>query len=170
MNDFLGLIAELAIGFTGFAAIASVLGRSPTQADLRLDRLRLRNLVEVGVFTVVMALLPQVLETGESERSGVWMVSCAVMLVGLAFMAFVHIGRNRSADVGSLEGYSLVASVTVYGIAAVGVVVLVLGLALPSLSPARAYLVSLFLWVVMLGVYFVRIAASLLPHRFMDRE
>lgn len=169
MNDLLGLIAELAIGFTGFAAIASVLGHSPTQADLRLDRLRLRNLVEIGVFTVVMALLPLVLQADGSEGGGAWTLSSVLMLVGVVLIAYVHIGRNRNADVSNLEGYSVVASITVYLIAAAAVVVLALGLALPGFSSARAFLGALFLWIVMLGVYFVRIAASLLTHRLVDR-
>lgn len=105
MNDLLGLIAELAVGFTGFAAIARV-----------------------------------------------------------------HVGRARRADVSHLKGYSRAASVLIYLIAAVGAAGLILALAVPAVSSAAAYVGALFLWVVMLGVYFVRIASSLLTHRLADGE
>jgi len=49
MNDVLGLLAEIAVAFTGFAALVSALGTAPSGADPRVDRLRLRNLVELGV-------------------------------------------------------------------------------------------------------------------------
>lgn len=170
MFDLLGLIAELAVGFTGFAAIASLLDRSPTEADLRLDRFRLRNLVEMGVFTVVMALLPQVLMVGAASAAGVWTAGSVLMLLGAILIAYCHIRRARSADISSLKGYSRPASILVYVIATVAVAGLILGLVLPSFSPATAYVSALFLWVVMLGVYFVRIASSLLTHRLADRH
>lgn len=169
MTDLLGLIAELAVGFTGFAAIASLLGRSPTEADLRLDRFRLRNLVEMGVFTVVMALFPAVFEVGGARDGVRWTVCSVLMLLGAGAIAYFHIGRARSADISSLKGYSRAASVMVYMIAAIAVLVLLLGLIPAGLSPATAYVWTLFLWVVMLGVYFVRIASSLLTHR-LDRR
>ncbi|MDX1394660.1 MAG: hypothetical protein R3195_09715 [Gemmatimonadota bacterium] len=173
LDGLLGLIAELAIGFTGFAALASVLGHSPTEADLRLDRFRLRNLVEMGVFTVVMALLPLILRAGEaSEMAGraTWVVCCVLMLGGMGFIAVVQIGRSHTLDISSLRGYSRPASLLVYLLAVVAAMLLVLGLALPGFSPARAYVGALFLFVLMLGSYFVRIASSLLTHRLDDGE
>jgi hypothetical protein len=64
-NDLMILIAELAVGFVGFAALASLLGKSPTEAEVGLDRIRLRNMVAFGVAIVVMALSPLVLQLGE---------------------------------------------------------------------------------------------------------
>ncbi|MDX1388123.1 MAG: hypothetical protein R3344_02985 [Acidobacteriota bacterium] len=171
MDGTLGLIAELAIGFTGFAALASVLGHSPTEADLRLDRFRLRNLVEMGVFTVVMALLPLTLQAGEASETaghGTWVACSVLMLAGMGFIAFVQIGRSHSLDISSLKGYSRPASLLVYLLAIVAAVLLVLGLVLPGFPLARAYVGALFLFVLMLGSYFVRIASSLLTHRLDD--
>lgn len=151
MNDLLGLLAEIAVGFTGFAAIVSALGQAPSDADARLDRLRLRNLVEMGVVIVAMATLPLVLVLGlgETRPDPGWTVCALLLLTALVSFVFIHGGRNRAARVSELEGYSVF-----------------VGLAAPSairLQPA--YVTAPWLMTVMLGLYFIRVAVSLLTHK-----
>jgi len=166
MNDLLALLAEISVGFTGFAAMVSALGNAPSEADARLDRLRLRNLVEMGVIIVSMATLPLVLMHGETGTEWEWTVSAVLLSITLVALVFVHGGRNRAARVSELEGYSLFSALALWtlGIGSLGM--LVVAFAVPQVIRLEvAYVAALWLMTVMLGVYFIRIAGSLLTHR-----
>jgi len=166
MNDLLALLAEIAVGFTGFAAMVSALGNAPSEADARLDRLRLRNLVEMGVIIVSMATLPLVLTRGEAGTEWGWTVSAVLLSIALVALVVIHGGRNRAARVSELAGYSVFSALALWalGIGALGV--LAVGLAVPDLLHLEiAYVAALWLMTLMLGVYFIRIAGSLLTHR-----
>lgn len=166
MNDLLGLLAEIAVGFTGFAAIVSALGQSPSDADARLDRLRLRNLVEMGVIIVAMATLPLVLRRDETLPESGWTVVAALLLTALVALVFIHGSRNRAARVSELAGYSFYAAIALWSLGGCAMAVLVVGLAAPDLIPLpTAYVTALWIMTVMLGVYFIRVAASLLTHK-----
>ncbi len=166
MNDLLALLAEISVGFTGFAAIVSALGKAPSDADARLDRLRLRNLVETGVVIVVMATLTLVLLRAENGSEWAWTVSAVLLSTVLLTFAFLHGGRNRAAKVADLEGYSLYASVVTWMLGLGSLGVLAIGLLAPHLISVQvAYVTALWLLMTMLGWYFMRIAASLLTHK-----
>ena len=170
MNDLLGLLAEIAVGFTGFAAIASALGTAPSEADQRLDRLRLRNLVEIGVAIVLMAVLPQVIFLVENGHVWGWTVSAVLLSTALVALVFFHGGRNRAARVAELEGYNLFGALALWTLGLGSLGVLVVGLVAPNLIRVQmAYVTALWLMTVMLGVYFIRIAASLLSHKIDGR-
>jgi len=169
MNDILALIAEVAVGFTGFAAIASALGESPSVADARLDRLRLRNLVETGVTIVMMAIVPLVLLQTDRDADSVWRVSSAMLLATLIVLMVLHGGRNRSAKVSELAGYSGWAAVALWGLGGGSLVVLVVALVAPgALRIDVAYAAALTQMTAILGVYFIRLAASLLTHKINE--
>ena len=166
MNYLLGLLAEIAVGFTGFAAIASALGTAPSEADQRLDRLRLRNLVEIGVAIVLMAVLPQVIFLAENGHVWGWTVSAVLLSTILVAFVVIHGSRNRSARVAELAGYRRLGSVVLWVLGLTALLVLILGLATSQLIGLDvAYVSALWLMTAMLGVYFIRIAASLLTHR-----
>lgn len=165
MNDLLGLIAELAVGFTGFAAISSALGHSPSEADLRLDRVRLRNLVEVGVFTVLMALLPRLLSEEGAEPMVTWGTSGVAFFTLGSALAVVHIRRARALKVTALVGYSRSGHLMTYALGLSALGLLAMSFVIPWIPVDRAYAGALFLALAMVGVYFVRVAASLLTHR-----
>lgn len=171
MSDLLGLIAEVAVGFTGFAAIASALGESPSVADARLDRLRLRNLVETGVVIVVMAIVPLVLLQVDGAAHWPWKVSAGMLVAALVTIMVLHGSRNRAAQVTGLAGYSRWAGVVLWtlGFGALGLL-LVAFLAPGALRLEVAYAAALTLLTVTLGVYFIRLAASLLTHKLGPRE
>ena len=166
MNDLLALLAEISVGFTGFAAIVSALGNAPGDADSRLDRLRLRNLVETGVVIVVMATLPLVLLRAENGSEWAWTVSAVLLSTVLLTFAFLHGRRNRAAKVADLEGYNLYSAVVVWMLGLGSLGVLAIGLLAPHLISVQvAYVTALWLLMTMLGWYFMRIAASLLTHK-----
>jgi len=171
MNDLLGLLAEIAVGFTGFAAIVSALGTAPSEADQRLDRIRLRNLVETGIAIVLMAILPLVFLKAENAADWAWHVSAVLLSIVMVAFVFLHGGRNRLARVSELAGYSLVGALVIWTLGLGSLVVLVVGLAAPQLIPLDlAYVSALWLMTAILGVYFIRIAASLLTHRLDQRQ
>ena len=166
MNDLLALLAEISVGFTGFAAIVSALGNAPGDADARLDRLRLLNLVETGVVIVVMATLPLVLLRAENGSEWAWTVSAVLLSTVLLTFAFLHGRRNRAAKVADLEGYNLYSAVVVWMLGLGSLGVLAIGLLAPHLISVQvAYVTALWLLMTMLGWYFMRIAASLLTHK-----
>lgn len=166
MNDILGLLAEIAAAFTGFAALVSAFGSAPSRADQKLDRLRMRNLVEVGVTVVLMATLPLVLFQSDRPSDWVWTVSSVVLLVAMVTIVFIHASRSRVVRVAEMAGYSRLGELVIWGLGLSTVGVLVFGLVSPHvISRDLAYLWALWLLTAILGVYFVRIAASLLTHK-----
>jgi len=166
MNEILALIAEVAVGFTGFAAIASALGESPSVADASLDRLRLRNLVEAGVTIVLMAIVPLVLLQTDRVADVVWRVSAAMLLAALILLMVLHGSRNRAAKVSELAGYSRWAAVALWGLGGGSLGVLLVALVAPgALRIEVAYAAALTQMTAILGVYFIRLAASLLTHK-----
>jgi hypothetical protein len=165
MNELLVLYAEVAVGFTGFAAIVSALGVAPSGADMRLDRLRLRNLVEIGVTVVLTSMLPLLLQQTSGGDRWAWRLSAATLTAFVLVLFFIQVRRNRHADVSNLSGYSVVGSIAIYVMGIVGLGILILGQVAPALvSLEVAYATALFLMLAILGLYFVRIAASLLTH------
>ena len=170
MNDLLALLAEISVGFTGFAAIVSALGTTPSDSDARLDRLRLRNLVEMGVVIVLMATLPLVLLNAENGAEWGWTVCAVLLSIALLTLVFLHGGRNHVARVAELEGYSVYSGVVLWTLGLGSLGVLVIGLVAPHLIRLQlAYVTALWLMTAMLGVYFTRIAASLLTHKLGGR-
>lgn len=166
MNDLLSLVAEISVGFTGFAAIASALGQSPSAADARLDRLRLRNLVETGVVIVIMAIVPLVLLQTESGPEWAWHVSAALLAAALIALMILHGSRNRAANVSSLAGYRRWAGTVLWTLGTGALAVLLIALVVPgSIRLDVAYAAALVQMTTILGVYFIRIAASLLAHK-----
>lgn len=171
MNDLLGLLAEVAVGFTGFAAIASALGSSPSEADMLLDRLRLRNLVEIGVAVVIMSILPLVLQQAPNGEAWAWSASAALLTAVVFGFFIVHGGRNRVVRVSDLTGYSRFGAVALWGLGLIAFGGLVIALLSPDVLPVPfAYLLALTCLTVMLGVYFVRIASSLLSHNLGSED
>lgn len=171
MNDVLGLLAEIAVAFTGFAALVSALGTAPGGADPRVNRLRLRNLVELGVTVVLLATLPMVLSRSALPGDSVWAVCSTVMLAAMVGIMILHGGRYRSARVAELAGNNPAGALLIWALAVGIVCVLVSGIVAPAfISRDRAYAVALWLLTAAMGYYFIRIAGSLLTHKLNGGE
>jgi hypothetical protein len=165
MQDLLTLIAEVAVGFTGFAALVSALGQAPAEADQRLDRVRLRAIVEIGVVVVLMAMLPQVLLSQVGQAA--WTLCAILLMASLATLMLVLGARNRRAGLSELVGYSRLSAAVNWGLGVCAMVVLVLGL-LSSLQLEVAYVAALWLLTAILGAFFMRVAGSLMTHNLRD--
>jgi hypothetical protein len=171
INELLALQAEIAVGFTGFAALVSAVGTSPSEADVRLDRLRLRNLVEIGVSVVLMAMLPLVLQQSESGTRWAWSVSSVLLISLLVAIILFHGGRNRAARISEFAGYNLLGALTIWALGLASVAVLILGLVAPGVIRVEvAYVTALWLMTAVLGIYFIRVASSLLTLKLDGRS
>jgi len=163
MAELLALQAEIAVGFTGFAALVSAVGSSPSEADTRLDRLRLRNLVEVGVPVTLMAMLPLVLLQADSDSKWVWQVSSVALIIILVVIVYLHGSRNRSGRISNFAGYNLYGALIIWVLGIASLVILILGLLVPRVIRLEmAYATALWFMIAVLGVYFIRVASSLL--------
>ena len=170
MNELLALLAEIAVGFTGFAAIVSTLGTAPSEADARLDRLRLRNLVEIGVVMVLMAILPLVLLQAENGTEWAWPVSAILLTTALVAIIYFHGSRNRAAKIAEFAGYNRLGALTIWALGLASLAVLILGLVAPDvMSLELAYVTALWFMTAVLGLYFIRVAASILTHKLHGR-
>ena len=167
MNDLLYLFAEVGVGFTGFAALASVLGRGPTAADVRIDRVRLRNLAETGVTVVLASLLPLLLQQVDGGAAWTWRVSAASLTALLLVLMIFQAPRAR--EIRRLPGYSAGAGIAFWSMGLATLGILVVSQVSSRLVPLEiAHITALFLLTGSLGLYFVRVAASLLTHN-VDR-
>lgn len=70
-TDLTLTIAEIAVAVAGFSAIVVMLNAKPISEWDDTDRLNLRLLVQVAIFTILMSLLPSVLRVSLSEAE-VW--------------------------------------------------------------------------------------------------
>ena len=70
-SDALSALAEVAIGITGFAAIALVLIRSRDSLSPHI-LLVIRTLIVNGMFVAFLALFPRVLASGTLPPTEVW--------------------------------------------------------------------------------------------------
>ncbi len=75
-TDLTLTIAEISIAIAGFSAIVVMLNAKPIRDWDDTDRLNLRLLVQVAIFTILMSLLPSVLNVSLSElnvwKYGLW--------------------------------------------------------------------------------------------------
>jgi hypothetical protein len=78
--DVLLSIAEIAVAFSGFAALASVIGRRSSEAALHGFE-RLKTVVSVSLLVVVAALIPIVPFRFELSEASAWQVSSIVALL-----------------------------------------------------------------------------------------
>ena len=84
-SDALSALAEVAIGITGFAAIALVLIRSRDSLPPNI-LLVIRTMIVNGVFIAFLALFPWVLASGTLPPTEVWRWSSGVFVFGVLFV------------------------------------------------------------------------------------
>jgi hypothetical protein len=169
VSDLLALAAELAVGLTGFAAVAAALGKTPSHVDARLDRARLKDLVELGISTTLFALIPLVLWPEGPRPEWVWTVSGVVFLMGGIGLAAVQTRRVTALGLRQMKGYSYATSGLFSSLGYGTIVLILLGLSLPQVPLDRAYIGVLFMLLCMVGLNFVRVAASLLAQVLDDQ-
>ena len=164
MNETLLTIAEVSVGFAGFASIVTVLGKR-SGAEALQDSLRIRIMLVYSLSVAFLCFLPAILRAYAVPEATVWRLSSAV-LAGTALLLFFTIIQPRAgAVVRSLPytrlykalGLSLsLAPALACGLAAAGV---------GSQLASATYLLSLALLLLVAAMVFVRLVLS-----FMDQS
>src|SRR5271165_6183608 len=91
----LGFLAA-AIALAGFAGIVTSIDRGAAVASNEVISFRVRNLVTSAVISVLLSLLPVVLEALEFFRSSLWQRSCVVSATAIGALLFSLLsGRLR---------------------------------------------------------------------------
>ena len=149
-------IAEVSIGFAGFAGIVALFGRRAGGAWSTADQLRFNALVRHALLSLFAAFLPLAIFYVDPDHGSPWRLSSAVF--GVVFLLLIRTGLRRIPEAsGDSEANIRGAWVLVAGFA-----VLALGLFLNAIGfvfqgDAGPYLVALFSSLVLTGVFFARL-------------
>jgi hypothetical protein len=94
----LGFLAA-AIALAGFAGIVTSIDRGAAVASNEVISFRVRNLVTSAVLSVLLSLLPILLEALEFFRSSLWQRCCVVSATGIGALLFSLLsGRLRMRE------------------------------------------------------------------------
>jgi hypothetical protein len=161
-SDALSGLAEVAIGITGFAAIALVLIRSRDSLPPNI-LLVIRTMIVNGVFIAFLALFPWVLASGTLPPTEVWRWSSGVFVFGVLFVVMPVYAREQRA-LGPLPDTGLLRlSLVTWGLAGLMLLVHVANLFGWPLSPSfSAFYLGLWLGLSVPGIAFVFLIYRLL--------
>ncbi len=164
VNESLLTIAEVSVGFAGFASIVTVLGKR-SGAEALQDSLRIRIMLVYSLSVAFLCFLPAILRGYAVPEATVWRLSSAV-LAGTALILFFTIIQPRAGDVVRSLPYSR--SYKALGVSLSLAPVLGCGLAAAGVGSQLAsatYLFSLALLLLVAAMVFVRLVLS-----FIDRS
>jgi hypothetical protein len=149
-------IAEVSIGFAGFAGIVALFGRRAGGTWSTADRLRFNSLVRHALISLFAAFLPLAIHYVDPEHGSPWRASSAVFAV--VFVLLFWTGSRRVTEVrGDSE-----ASIRGAWILIAAFAVLALGLFLNAIGvvfdgDAGPYLAALFFTLALTGLFFARL-------------
>ena len=158
-NDFLFIVAEIAIAFAGFAGlVVAISGRQGRSAErARLELVLLRTVLLVGLLVVAFALFPSLLSELGAEPEVAWRVSASVYFFALGGLAVRNAPRNIAAHRAANQRVPITVWLTT---TLTFVLVIVLALCAIGILPASSYLVALAGSLIMAGASFVRVFMS----------
>ena len=160
-SDALSALAEVAIGITGFAAIALVLIRSRDSLPPNI-LLVIRTMIVNGVFIAFLALFPWVLASGTLPPTEVWRWSSGAFVFGVLVLVLPVYVREQRA-LGPLQDSLLRLSLVTWGLAGLMLLVHVANLFGWPLSPSfSAFYLGLWLGLSVAGIAFVFLIYRLL--------
>jgi len=94
--SFLFILAEIAVGFAGFASIVAVLGQRSTRDHPRLDAFRLRGLLECSLLVVAFSLVPYAISRFSAGDLTVWRLSSGLFFVAGTAVTVATFAHHRS--------------------------------------------------------------------------
>ena len=159
-NDTAVLLGFLtaAIALAGFAGIVTSIDRGAAVASNEVISFRVRNLVTSAVASVLLALLPVVLEALEFFRSSLWQRCCVVSAISIgALLSSLLSGRLRMRD-GRDAGLSRSLFATNLTLGALAFGVLVAG-ASGAVAGRGAYFTGLYYLLYLMCTLFYRMVA-----------
>jgi hypothetical protein len=161
--DYLYLICELAAAFAGFTAIVAVLHPDADAAadDLILNKLRLRQMLEISLFTVAAGLTPQLVMSLGAVHDVAMRIAGGIFGLGAIMLMIVQVRRGSSRHLRTLSGYSLpfFRAVVIMG----GVSVIAFFLAASGVAePTGWYLLGITMGLAVAALQFLRTATTVL--------
>ena len=160
--DYLSLICNLAAVFAGFTAIVSALqADDQTGADeIALNKVRLRQMLEICLFTIATGLLPQLIASFELRFDSALRISGGIAAVMGSMLLFVQGRRVQNLTVRKLHGYSV--SFTRFAISAGVCVAVLFALAALGVRPSATYFSAITLGLTIAALQFFRTSTSVL--------
>jgi hypothetical protein len=149
-------IAEVSIGFAGFAGIVALFGRRAGGTWSTADRLRFNSLVRHALLSLFAAFLPLAIHYVDPDHGSPWRPASIVF--GVVFLLLFWTGYRRIPEIrGDSEANIRGAWVLVAAFA-----LLALGLFLNAIGvvfhgDAGPYLVALFFTLALTGLFFARL-------------
>lgn len=151
-------IAEVSIGFAGFAGIVALFGRRAGGTWSTADRLRFNSLVRHALISLFGAFLPLAIHYVSPEYGSPWRPSSIVF--GVIFLLLVWSGCRRIPEVrasGDSEASIRGAWVLVAAFAVVALGLFLNAIGVVFHGDAGPYLVALFFTLIMAGLFFWRL-------------
>jgi hypothetical protein len=151
-------IAEISIGFAGFAGIVALFGRRAAGEWSNVDRIRFNSLVSAALTSLFAALLPLAFYYVASDQLSPWRLSSALFGARLLLVCRVAIRANLEAkasedpEVNVLGGWILSG---VPGLLSVPLFLNALGIVFQG--NGAPYLFALFLTLSVAGLFFSRL-------------
>ncbi|MFK8050530.1 MAG: hypothetical protein AB8B81_19060 [Halioglobus sp.] len=158
--DFLFVVAEIAVAFTGFAGLVAVLARRADRCleHERLDSSRLESALSISLLTAGFALFPDLpLQLGLSPEHAFRLASiCFLVVSAPLFFRFtvLQVAQYRKAKVDLPISY--LANSAIYFCH-----LIILGLCAAGLIDGKYYLVAVFLLLYISATGFLRVFVSL---------
>jgi hypothetical protein len=150
-------IAEVSIGFAGFAGIVALFGRRAAGSWSTADHVRFDALIRFALLSLFAAFAPLAIHYISPDHGSPWRLASAIF--GLVLLLLFWTGRRRIAEIrasGDSEanvrgGWVLLGA---YALVGLGLLLNAVG-AFPG--EAAPYLVALFLSLIMTGLMFARL-------------
>ena len=160
--DYLAQICNLAAVFAGFTAIVSVL-RSDDETgpdEMALNKVRLRQMLEICLFTIAAGLLPQLIASFNTDVDLALRISGALAAPLGSLLLILQGHRAYNQNVRKLAGYSV--HFTRFAMSSGTIVVVLFALAAFGIRPAAVYFSAVTLGLVIAGLQFFRTSTSVL--------
>jgi hypothetical protein len=159
-NDTAVLLGFLtaAIALAGFAGIVTSIDRGAAVASNEVISFRVRNLVTSAVVSVLLSLLPVLLEALEFFRSSLWQRCCVVSAIAIGALLFSLLSGRLRMRGGQDAGLSRSLFVTNLTLGALAFSVLVAG-ASGAVAGRGAYFTGLYYLLYLMCTLFHRMVA-----------
>ncbi len=152
-------VAQVAVAFAGFGAIAS--GISSRSEEGRVDAGRLINMLITSLSVTILALVPCVLALFDMPEEWIWRGSAVVVL--LSTVAFAPGALRRTRRMAKMAGYHRSATIANQGLLAASVLLnLLCAFGLPEDNVDLSFVAGLFALLTVSAILFFRMVFSLL--------
>ena len=151
-------IAEISIGFAGFAGIVALFGRRAAGSWSAVDRLRFNSLVKLALTSLFAALLPLASYYVAADHVSPWRLSSALFGVHLLFDCLRGIRGTLEARASKDSEANIHLSFILTGLVGLASVLLFLNaLGIVFQGNGAPYLFALFLVLSLTGFFFGRL-------------